>query len=258
MQNRVAIWITETFKTFPSFGIEAILGLILIKLHLQKLSGRLQLWVHSLSPNYILCSLMKPRKSSLLNQHLSSLGCLTSHQHKLVKESLVDMDNMFNKVFPSFAPLHSEFSPSSRVIDIFHSCFSFPLSSKQKDDRFRTCIQQLDNLTIKSLNNPSHALVIMDADIKNNVVTSISYTHIHNKPVTKTIHHTVNVTSTEAKLFAIRCGINQATSHNDVSKIIIVTDSIHAAKNIFNPTLNPYQIHTSSNLKELQNFFSYH
>jgi len=43
IQNRVAIWITETFKTFPSFGIEAIIGLIPIKLHLQKLSGRLQL-----------------------------------------------------------------------------------------------------------------------------------------------------------------------------------------------------------------------
>jgi len=43
MQNRAAIWITGAFKTSPSFGIEAIADLIPIKLHLQKLSGRLQL-----------------------------------------------------------------------------------------------------------------------------------------------------------------------------------------------------------------------
>ena len=39
--------------------------------------------------------------------------------------------------------------------------------------------------------------------------------------------------STEAELFTIRCGINQATNYNDVSKIIAVTNSIHATKKIF-------------------------
>jgi len=35
------------------------------------------------------------------------------------------MDNRFNKVFSSFDPYNSEFSPGSRIIDIFSSCFSF-------------------------------------------------------------------------------------------------------------------------------------
>jgi len=43
MQRRVAIWILGAFKTSPSYGIEAIAGLIPIKLHLQKLGGRSQL-----------------------------------------------------------------------------------------------------------------------------------------------------------------------------------------------------------------------
>jgi len=43
MQRRAIIWILGAFKTSPSFGIEAIVGLIPIKLHLQKLSGRSQL-----------------------------------------------------------------------------------------------------------------------------------------------------------------------------------------------------------------------
>ena len=40
MQRRAAIWILGAFKMFPLFGIKAIVGLIPINLHLQKLGGR--------------------------------------------------------------------------------------------------------------------------------------------------------------------------------------------------------------------------
>jgi len=43
MQRRAVIWILGAFKTSPSYGIEAIAGLVPIKLHLQKLGGRSQL-----------------------------------------------------------------------------------------------------------------------------------------------------------------------------------------------------------------------
>ena len=71
----------------------------------------------------------------------------------------------------------------------------------------------------------------------------------------KIVHHAVFVTSTEAKLFAIRCGINQACIKENVSKIIVVTDSIHAAKKIFDSKLHPFQSHTVAILNKLQNFF---
>ena len=64
------------------------------------------------------------------------------------------------------------------------------------------------------------------------------------------------ITSTEAELFVIRCGINQACSKEDISRIIIVTDSIHAAKKIFDTKSHPYQIHATAILKELRQFFS--
>ena len=64
--------------------------------------------------------------------------------------------------------------------------------------------------------------------------------------------------STEAKLFVIRCGINQATNSNNVSKIIIVTDSIYAAKNIFDLTFHSFQSHVASILNKFQSFFSHH
>ena len=100
------------------------------------------------------------------------------------------------------------------------------------------------------------ALVITDASIKNDIATSISHIHSYNRPLIKTVHHASFVTSTEAELFAIRCGINQACVINNVSKIIVVTDSIHAAKKIFNSGSHPYQIHSAAILSELRTFFS--
>jgi len=65
----------------------------------------------------------------------------------------------------------------------------------------------------------------------------------------------VYVTSTEAELFAIRCGINQACGKNNISKIIIVSNSIHTAKRIFESGPYPYQLHMTSILQELRRFF---
>jgi len=65
----------------------------------------------------------------------------------------------------------------------------------------------------------------------------------------------VFITSTEAELFAIRCGINQASTKKDISKIIVVTDSIHTAKKIFDPSSHLYQIHVVAILNEIQEFF---
>ena len=100
------------------------------------------------------------------------------------------------------------------------------------------------------------ALVITDASIKNDIATSISHIHSYNQPLVKTVHHASFVTSMEAELFAIRCSINQACVINNVSKIIVVTNSIYAAKKIFDSGSHPYQIHSAAILSELRTFFS--
>ena len=57
----------------------------------------------------------------------------------------------------------------------------------------------------------SHSTIIVsDMSIKNNVVTLIAHIYSYNLPVIKMIHYATNIISTEAELFAIRCGINQA------------------------------------------------
>ena len=90
------------FKISPSLGIEAVARLIPINLHLQKLSGRLQLRAHSLPLNHILHFLMENKSNTLSQQHSLLLNSLTKYQHELIKGHLVNMDNYFNEVFPSF------------------------------------------------------------------------------------------------------------------------------------------------------------
>ena len=148
------------------------------------------------------------------------------------------------------------FFPGLRVIDNFSYCISFNIYDKEKDNKFHA--HQLDAMVLESSLSSSVAIIASDVSIKNNVATSIMHIHTYNKPITKTIHHMVHVTSTEAELFAIRCGINQTTDFNDVAKIIVVTNSIHAARKIFDLLVYLYQIQSAAILSELHKFFNHH
>jgi len=125
-------------------------------------------------------------------------------------------------------------------MDIFSSQFSFHLSTKQSDNNFKTYICLLDNIVLKSSSDPTYTLIVSNASIKNYVAISILHIHIYNKPVIKTLHHAVNVMTTEAELFTIRCSINQATNLNSINKIIIIIDFIYVVKRIFNPSLHSF------------------
>ena len=99
--------------------------------------------------------------------------------------------------------------------------------------------------------------MITDASIKNDIATSILHVHLVNRSLTKTVHHALFVTSTEAEIIAIRYGINQACSNNFISKIIVVTDSIHTAKKIFDSDSHSLQLHSAAILCELRRFFNF-
>ena len=111
-------------------------------------------------------------------------------------------------------------------------------------------------MVLEASSSSSTAIIVLDASIKNNIATSISHVHIVNQPLIKTLHHAVFIMTTEVELFVIRCDINQACSKENVSKIIIVTDSIHVAKKIFNTMSHPYQGQAVAILSNLHQFFT--
>ena len=252
IQRRVAIWILGTFKTSPSKGIKAIAEIIPIRFHLQKITKRLQMQPFKLPTNHILRNLMDNSLSSSTSQNPYSIGSLTKLQASIIKGHLIDSCNTSYGIFPSFSLLNQEFSPSSHIIDIFPDHFSFNLVTKKekgKNDQIQA--QELDNLVLLNSSSSHTALVISDASIKNNIATSILHIHITNWLITKTVHHATFITSTEAELFAIRCSINQACTNKAISKIIVVTNSIHAVRKIFDSSSHPFQCHSASILSEL-------
>ena len=214
----------------------------------------MQLQALSFSSNHIIHTLMDSSFRSLHNCYPSFLSNFTDYQRNNIKDHLVDTNNRSHRLFPAFSPTHPELSPGFQIMNIFSDRFSFNLCMKGKSNKL--CIHQLDSMVIKASSLQSIAIITSDASIKNNIATSISHMHISNQPLIKTLHHAAFITSTEAEMFAIRCGINQATSKTNVSKIIIITDSIHAAKRIFNPSFHPFQNQSMAILGDLHHFFS--
>jgi len=94
-----------------------------------------------------LWSLLESRPFDNIKQYPISLNSLTYYQRGIIKGSIVDIDNKFNEVSPSFDPLNVEFSPGFCLIDIFPSHFSFHSYIKQKENNLENYTNQLNNIT---------------------------------------------------------------------------------------------------------------
>ena len=217
-------------------GIEAIAILIPIYLHLKKLYDRFLFREFSLSPNYIIKSFTTHDNPQSLLYHRTLLTKLTSKQSLCFKSPLIDMDNRCNEFFSSFSLLYKEFSPENHLCDIFPNHVSFHPRSQD----VKVQIWKLDNIVITFSSDPSLCIVVSDVSIKNQVATSILHIHLFDWLVVKTLHQAVNISTMEVELFAIRCGINQAVSILNIKKIIIITDSLHTARRIFDSSSHPY------------------
>ena len=150
------------------------------------------------------------------------------------------------KFFSLFDLFNREFILGQYLINIFAKQFLFHILKNQSNNNLNTYLWSLKNIALTFSLNFSIALVVADTSIKNYITISIAHVHVQNKQVIKTIYHTVNVTTTEAEFFAIRCGFNQATNLQDISKVVIITDSIYSAKKIFDYSLHLFQIYMAA------------
>ena len=114
---------------------------------------------------------------------------------------------------------------------------------------------RLNNIFDNLLINQNTILIIINASVKNNIVTSVSHIYRRQKVIYKSIHHAINITVIKAELFAIKYRINYVVQLQDVACIIIVTDIILAAKRIFNSSIHSYQLYSIVIFKSLKCFF---
>jgi len=148
MQRRAAIWILRALKMLPSEGIEAIAGIIPIKFHLKKLAERSLICSFKLPANHIIRDLIDdlPHQSKEHNPH--TVSSLTNRQKNIAKGYLIDLCNKSYSIFPSFSPLHQEFTPGFRLSDIFSDCFSFNLANIKEKDKDKIRVQELNDLAL--------------------------------------------------------------------------------------------------------------
>ena len=145
----------------------------------------------------------------------------------------------------------SEPTPQTFIL----KCEPHLIDRKNKESK-RAHICRLDEPILQASDESKMAIVVSDMSIKNQIAMSIAYIHIYDNLIIKTLYHAMNVTSTEAELFTIRCGINQATQVVNINHIVVITDLIHVAKRIFNSLIHPYQVQSLSVSKELGEFFN--
>ena len=165
--------------------------------------------IASLSSNHVIKSLLEHHNSTDLILHCLSLEKLASKQRLKVKSSIIDVNNYLNGILPSFNSLHKEFSSGFWLVDIFSNCFSFNTVDHKSNNDKSVHLCNFNKIFKNSLWDIKTIVVISNTSIKNNVATSIAHIHLEPNVVAKSIHHAVNITSTEAELFAIRYGINQ-------------------------------------------------
>jgi len=145
-----------------------------------------------------------------------------------------------NGIFDSFNSFNNKFLSGNRLIDLFSSHFSFHLSDRKSAETRKTYFCKLNKIVFNVSDNSKAAIIISDASIKNNITMSITHIYIYNFSIIKIIHYTINVIFTKAELFTIRCSLNEASHLANIKCIVVITDSIHVVKKIFNSSIHPY------------------
>jgi len=107
MQHKAAFWILSTFHTSPTGGIEALVGLIPIYLHLKKLVKRSCLRAATLPFQHVLMSLLSAKHSKGAPPHPQSLALLNDIQCAHLKGPLLDTEAFLLNLTECFDPLHA-------------------------------------------------------------------------------------------------------------------------------------------------------
>jgi len=242
MQKKAALWITGAFQTSPSNGIEAIAGLIPITLHMHKLNGKHYLRYGSIPSMHAINLLLDSQHAKNHPPHKTATSKLTDKQWSNLKSPIKDGNKHLNGVRECFNPLFPLFSPGSRVVDHFSSRFSFhsPFSSSDEDLYYH--IQNLNQAFRSSQTAPHNISIIADGGIKKSqVATAVAYIWSENSLIQRLQANSINITSIKAELMAICLGLIPAMEEENVHNIIVITNSITAAKKFFESKTDPLQ-----------------
>ena len=188
--------------------------------------------------------------------HCISTSFLTMKQNSRLKSPIQDINHHLNQVHPSFDSMNSELKPGTCIVDIFPNCFSFHTVKHNDKIARANHLKTLDNILHTSTTQPGTIIIVTDTSTKRGIY-AVSVAHgWQNKSLVFNLEYTaLNVTSSEAEIFAIRCGINKATTLEEINQIIVIMDSIQCAQKLFDTSNHSLQGHTIATSHCLRAFF---
>ena len=209
---------------------------------MRKLNGRHHLRYGSILSMHAINLLLDSQHVKNHPPHKTATSKLTNKQRFNLKSPIKDVNERLNSVRECFNPLFPLFSLGSRVVNHFPSRFSFhfPFSSSNKDLYHH--IQNLNQAFRSFQIAPHNIAIVADRGIKKSqVATTVAHIWSENSIVQCLQANLINVTSIEAELMAIRLGLISAMEEENIHNIIVITDSIAAAKKVLESKTDPLQ-----------------
>jgi len=209
---------------------------------MRKLNGRHHLRYSSILSTHAINSLLDSQHAKNHPPHKTATSKLTSKQRFNLKSPIKDVNKRLNGIRECFNPLFPLFSLGSRVVNHFPSRFSFHSPSSSSNEDLYHHPQNLNQAFRSSQTALHNIAIIADGGIKKSqVATTVAHIWSENSIVQRLQANSINITSIEAELMAICLGLIPAMEEENVHNIIVITDSIAAAKKVFESKTNPLQ-----------------
>ena len=156
--------------------------------------------------NHTIKLLLERRHAQNSQSHYLMLGNITSKQQQKLKGFIADINNQLNGIFSTFDFMNIVLHLGCKLINIFSSHISIHNTNCSFNKNKVTHCKKLNKIILKLLSDLRIVVIILDMSIKNSI---ISHIHSFNNLLKEILHYAVNIILTEAKLFIIRCSINQ-------------------------------------------------
>ena len=160
-----------------------------------------------------------------------------------MRSPLLDTKASLLNLTERFDSLHPEIRPGCRLLDNFPDYVSFHPCDRSNGRTRKLQFDALDCLCHEASSDPSTLVVATNASvIPPRNMQAVSVAHFW---------------SLDAELFAIRLGVVKATSF-DVKHIVIITDSLTAARRAVDASVHLGQAHSLAIVQALRGFFTNH
>jgi len=160
-----------------------------------------------------------------------------------LRSPLLDTEASLLNLTECFDSLHPEIHPGCRLLDNFPDYVSFHPCDRSNGRTRKLQFDALDCLCHEASSDPSTLVVATNASvIPPRNMQAVSVAHFW---------------SLDAELFAIRLGVVKATSF-DVKHIVIITDSLTAARRAVDASVHLGQAHSLAIVQALRGFFTNH